>query len=173
MRRRDLIGLLGGTLVAWPLAARAQQKLRVVAVQMAPRDDLEGRSWLGALVDALQKRGWTEGRNMQLEVRWAGGNAGRAREIAAELVALKPDVIVANGAPGMAAFKQATTTIPVVFVVVSEPVAQGFIASMARPGGNVTGFTLIDFSLIRKQVGLLKTISPNIERVGLLFNPDS
>jgi putative ABC transport system substrate-binding protein len=173
MKRRAFIGLIGGTAATWSFAARAQPTMRRVAVLMAPRESDEGRAWLNAFVQAFQKLGWTEGRNVSIEIRWAGGNAERARDIAAEFVALNPDVVVANGTPGMAAMKQATAVIPVVFVVVTEPVAQGFIASVARPGGNVTGFTMIDFSLIGKQVQLLKTISPATERVGLLFNPEA
>jgi putative tryptophan/tyrosine transport system substrate-binding protein len=119
---------------------------------------------LNAFIQAFQKLGRVEGRNVQIEIRWTGGNSERARNIAAEFVSIKPDVIAANGSPGMAAIKHATATIPVVFVVVTEPVAQGFIASLARPGGNVTGFTMIDFTLIGKQVGFLKNISGNRAR---------
>jgi putative ABC transport system substrate-binding protein len=174
MRRREFITLLGGSAAAWPLAAGAQQTMRRVAVQMATRDtDPEGRAWLNAFLQAFQKLGWTEGRDVRIEIRWAGGSSERAREIAAEFIALKPDVIVANGTPGVAAMKQATAAIPVVFVLVNEPVAQGFIASVARPGGNVTGLTMVDFSLIGKLVELLKSISPAIERVGLMFNPEA
>ena len=175
MQRREFITLFGGAAATWPLAARAQQQtMRRVAVQMATRDTVpEGRAWLNGFLQALQKLGWTEARDVQIEIRWAGGSSERARDIAAEFVALKPDVIVANGTPGVAAMKQATAAIPVVFVLVNEPVAQGFIASVARPGGNVTGFTMVDFSLIGKLVELLKTMAPAIGRVGLMFNPEA
>ena len=170
MRRRAFITLLGGVTLSCA-GAVAQQRMPCVGVMMAPRESDEGRSWLNAFQEAFQKLGWIEGQNVRIEVRWAGGDVKRAREIAAEFVALKPGVVIANGSPGTAAMIQATSAIPIVFVVVTEPVAQGFIASISRPGGNVTGFTMIDFPLIGKQVQLLQSISPSMARVGLLFNP--
>src|ERR1700753_4090964 len=172
MRRREFITFVGGTAATMRFAA-AQQKLRHVAVQMAPSEtDHEGRAWLDAFVNGLAKLGWIEGQNLQIDIRWAGGSAERARQIAAEFVSLRPDVIVANGTLGMTAIKKTVSTIPVVFTVVNEPVAQGFIASMDRHGGKVTGFTMMDFPLIGKQVQLLKTVSPTTKRVGLMFNPE-
>ena len=173
MRRREFITLLGGA-AAWPLATRGQQSMRRVAVIMVtPETDLQGQARLKAFLQDFEKRGWTDGRNARFDIRWAGGSAERMREIVAEMVALKPDVIVANGSPTVAALKGATSTIPVVFVGVNEPVVQGFIASMARPGGNITGFTQVDFSVVGKSVEMLKAIAPTLTRVGLMYNPET
>jgi putative ABC transport system substrate-binding protein len=120
----------------------------------------------------LEQLGWTDARNVRIDVRWAGGNPQRTQEIIAEFVALAPDVVVSSGSVATAALKRTTSSIPVVFVVVNEPVAQGFVASMARPGGNITGFTNVDFSVFGKSVELLKIIAPALQRVGLLFNSD-
>ncbi len=175
MRRREFIALLGGaTAAGLPLTARAQQAMRRVAVMMATRDtDPEGRARLNAFLQGFQQLGWTEGRNVRIDIRWADGSLERTREIAAEFVSLKPDVILANSTTGVAAMKRATASIPVVFVLVNEPVAQGFIASVARPGGNITGFTMVDFSLVGKSVEMLKTMAPAITRIGLMFNPET
>ena len=173
MRRREFITLLGGA-AAWPLAARAQQSMRRVAVIMVtPETDPVGQGRLKAFLQGFEKRGWIDGRNARFDIRWAGGSAVRMREIVAEIVALKPDVIVANGTPTVAALKRATSTIPVVFVGINEPVVQGFIASMARPGGNITGFTQVDFSVVGKSVEMLKAIAPALTRVGLMYNPET
>jgi putative ABC transport system substrate-binding protein len=173
MRRREFITLLGGA-AAWPLAARAQQSMRRVAVIMVtPETDPVGQGRLKAFLQGFEKRGWIDGRNARFDIRWAGGSAERMREIVAEIVALKPDVIVANGTPTVAALKRATSTIPVVFVGINEPVVQGFIASMARPGGNITGFTQVDFSVVGKSVEMLKAIAPALTRVGLMYNPET
>jgi putative ABC transport system substrate-binding protein len=132
-----------------------------------------GQGRLKAFLQGFEKRGWIDGRNARFDIRWAGGSAVRMREIVAEIVALKPDVIVANGTPTVAALKRATSTIPVVFVGINEPVVQGFIASMARPGGNTTGFTQVDFSVVGKSVEMLKAIAPALTRVGLMYNPET
>jgi len=161
-------------LVAWPPAARAQQELRRVAVIMAVREtDPEGRGRLKAFLQGFQQLGWIDGHNVRIDVRWADGSVNRTREIAAEFAALAPDVIIVNGTPATVAMKRETSSIPMVFVQVNEPVAQGLIASVARPGGNITGFTSIDFSVIWKSVELLKTLAPKITRVGLMFNPEA
>jgi ABC-type uncharacterized transport system, periplasmic component len=174
MKRREFITLLGGAAVAWPLAARAQQSMRRVAVIMVtPETDPVGQSRLKAFLQGFEKLGWTDGRNARFDIRWAGGSAERMREIVAEILALKPDVIVANGTPTVAALKRTTSTIPVVFVGINEPVVQGFIASMARPGGNITGFTQVDFSVVGKSVEMLKAIAPALTRVGLMYNPET
>jgi putative tryptophan/tyrosine transport system substrate-binding protein len=176
MRRREFITLLGGATAAgaWPPVARAQQPMRRVAVIMVtPETDPVGQGRLKAFLRGFEKLGWTDGRNARFEIRWAGGSAERMREIVAEIVALKPDVIVANGTPTVAALKRATSTIPVVFVGINEPVVQGFIASMARPGGNITGFTQVDFSVVGKSVEMLKAIAPALTRVGLMYNPET
>jgi putative tryptophan/tyrosine transport system substrate-binding protein len=173
MRRREFITLIGGA-ATWAAVARAQSGMRRIAVLMATREsDVEGRARLQAFLQGFRQLGWTEGRNVTIDIRWTGGSIERTRDIVAELVALAPDVIVVNGSPGAAAMKRATSSIPVVFMMVNDPVAQGFIASMSRPGGNITGFTNIDFSVVGKSVGILKTISPTVARVGLMFNPDS
>jgi putative ABC transport system substrate-binding protein len=174
MRRRELIGFLGATAVSLPLGARAQQTMRRVAVVLARREnDPLGRSYLSALQQGLRELGWHEGRNLQVEVRWAGGDADLMREIATEFMKLKPDVIVASGSPTVAALKHSGSLIPVVFVGINEPVVQGFIASMAHPGGNITGFTQVDFFVVGKSVEMLKAIAPELARVGLMYNPET
>jgi putative ABC transport system substrate-binding protein len=174
MNRREFTTLLGGAAAAWPLAAQAQQPMRRIAVLMPIRDtDPEERARVQALVRALQQLGWIDGHNLRIDLRSAGGNVERSREIAAEFVAIAPDVIISSGSVATAEMKRATSSIPIVFVAVNEPVAQGFVASLARPGGNVTGFTLIDFTVIGKSVELLKTMVPALTRVGLMFNPDT
>ena len=156
------------------MAARAQPSMRRVAVIMITSEtDPVGQGRLKAFLQGFEKLGWTDGRNVRVDIRWAGGSAERMREIVAEIVALKPDVIVANGTPTVAALKRATSTIPVVFVGINEPVVQGFVASMARPGGNITGFTQVDFSIVGKSVEMLKAIAPALTRVGLMYNPET
>jgi putative ABC transport system substrate-binding protein len=173
MRRRELMLLVGGIMTA-ARTLRAQKATPRVAVLMAVRDaDPDGRAWLNGFLQAFQKLGWTDGANVRVDVRWASGNLERAAAIAAEFVAMRPDVIVTNASPATVAMKHATSSIPIVFVVVSEPVAQGMITSVPRPGGNITGFTYIDFPLIGKSAELLKTMAPAITRVGLMFNPET
>ena len=168
------ITLFGGAAAAWPLAGHAQQTMQHVAVIMITGEtDPLGQGRLNAFLQSFQRLGWTEGRNVKIDIRWTGGSPERTREIVAEFVALKPDVILANGTPAVAALKRATSSIPVVFVTVNEPVAQGFIASMARPGGNITGFTLVEFSAVGKSVEMLKAMAPALTRVGLMFNPET
>jgi putative ABC transport system substrate-binding protein len=172
--RRQIISALGCAAVAWPLGARAQQPVCRVAVMLANRDtDPEDQARLRALERALQQFGWVDGRNVRIDIRSTGGNAERAREVAAEFVALAPDVIVSAGSVATAAIKHATSSIPVVFVLVNEPVAQGFVASLARPGGNITGFTNMEPTIAGKWLELLKQIAPRIERVGFMFNSES
>ena len=172
MRRRELIGFLGATTVGLPLGARAQQTMRRVAVILARREnDPLGLGYLSALQQGLTELGWNEGRNLQVEVHWAGGDADLMRQIATEFVRLKPDVVVASGSPAVAALKRSGSSIPVVFVGINEPVVQGFIASMAHPGGNITGFTQVDFFIVGKSVEMLKAIAPELTRVGLMYNP--
>src|SRR5262249_27063044 len=142
VKRREFISLLGGAAAAWPLAARAQQTERVrrIGVLMSTAaDDPEGKARIAALLGGLQQLGWTDGRNAQIEVRWPRGDA-EARQYAAELVALSPDVILATGVYAGSLLQQETRTVPIVFVVVNDPVGAGFVASLARPGGNSTGF---------------------------------
>jgi putative tryptophan/tyrosine transport system substrate-binding protein len=173
MKRRNFITLLGGA-AAWPLAARAQQMVRRVAILLPSRDnDAQYQARVRTLMQAMQQLGWSDGRSAKIDVRWAGDSSERLREMAAELASLAPDVIVASGSVATAAIKRATTSIPVVFGMVNEPVIQGFVASLARPGGNITGFTNIDFTVVGKLVELLKTTAPALSRIGLMYNSDN
>jgi putative ABC transport system substrate-binding protein len=172
MKRRNFITLLGGA-AAWPLAARAQQTVRRVAVLVPSREtDARYQDRVRTLTQAMQQLGWSDGSNVRIDVRWAGDSSERLREIAADLASLAPDVIVASGSVATAAIKRATASIPVVFGRVNEPVTQGFVASLARPGGNITGFTNIDFTVVGKLVELLKTTAPALSRIGLMYNSD-
>jgi putative ABC transport system substrate-binding protein len=174
MRRRDFISLLGGTAAAWPLAAQAQQGERVRRVGVLTNlaaDDAEGQVRNTAFAQALAQLGWAVGQNLQIEHRWAAGDADRIRSYAAELVALTPDVILTTGAAGVAPLLQATRTVPVVFVLVPDPVGSGFVASLARPGGNATGFVQFEYGISGKWLELLKEIAPGVARVAVLRDP--
>ena len=148
MRRRDFIKVIGGTAAAWPLAARAQQGERMrrigVLLPTAP-DDAVFQTRMAVFLGGLQQLGWTDGRNVQVEYRWGSGDTERIRKYAAELVALAPDVILASGGTVVGALLQATRTVPIVFTQTPDPVGAGFVASLARPGGNVTGFTAFEY----------------------------
>jgi len=173
MKRREFITLLGGA-AAWPLAARAQQpqRMRRIGVLMnLASDDAEGQARLAAFHQGLQQLGWTVGRNVQIDYRWGAGNADYIRKFAAELVALAPDVILSTGSPGVAALQQATRTVPVVFVTVVDPVSSGFVDSLARPGGNITGFALYEYSISGKWLALLKEIAPGMTRAAVIRDP--
>jgi ABC-type uncharacterized transport system substrate-binding protein len=172
MRRRKFITLLGGATVAWPLAARAQQPDRVRRIGMivgglAP-DDPEMNARKTAFLDGLQQLGWTDGHNLRIDYRWGLGNADNIRKYAAELVALAPDVVLVSGTAAMAAMQQATRTVPIVFTVVVDPVGNAFVDSLSRPGGNVTGFLMFEYSLSGKWLELLKEIAPNVTRAAVL-----
>ena len=174
MKRRDFITLLGAT--AWPLAARAQQPTgvrRIAFLHPYAEGDPEVLTRVIAFREGLEVLGWTENRNIRIEHRYSGGDLGRIRAYATELVRSAPDLIVGSGTPITAALKQATSTIPIVFNVVNDPVGQGFVASLSRPGGNITGFTFIDFPLIGKWLEMIKEIAPSVSRVTLMFNPDT
>jgi putative ABC transport system substrate-binding protein len=176
MRRREFITLLSGTAVAWPLAARAQQtgRMRRLGVLMAPQEsDPEGKAQLFGFTQALAAHGWIEGRNLHMDIRWGGGDANRARMYAKELVALQPDIILAQGTPVTAALQRETRTIPIVFVVVTDPVGDGFVAGLAHPGGNITGFLTSESAITGKMLELLNEIAPGLKRVAMLFNPDT
>jgi putative ABC transport system substrate-binding protein len=176
MRRRQFMTLLGGSAAAWPLVARAQQseRIRRIGVLMTLNEnDPEGHARLDALRQGLNQLGWAEGKNLAIEYRWAGGDIRRLRDYTAELIGLAPDLIVANSTPALATLHAATTTIPVVFVLVVDPVGLGYIASLSRPGGNITGFTYMEVSLIGKWLDLLKGITPAITRAAFLYNPDT
>src|SRR6516162_2518848 len=173
MRRRNFIALLGGA-AAWPLAARAQQPERMrrigVLINLAA-DDPEGRARSAAFLEGLRELGWIDGRNIQIETRFGGGDIGRIRAQAAELVALAPDVIVANTTPVTRAVRQATSSIPIVMAAVNDPVEQGFVSSLAHPGGNITGFSFIDFQMVGKWLEMLKEVA-GVSRAILMFNPN-
>src|SRR6516162_8759637 len=173
MKRREFITLLGGA-AAWPLAARAQQdeRMRRVGVLMTTADDREGQARVTLLKEGLQELGWTDGRNVQIETRFGGADVGRIRAHAAELVALAPHVLVGHGTPGTRALRQATSSIPIVMVPVNDPVEQGFVSSLAHPGGNITGFALVDFQMVGKWLEMLKEVAPGVSRAVLMFNPD-
>ncbi len=175
MKRREFLGLVGGAMALRSRAARAQQvgRMRVVGVLMGPGEDSITRARVAAFQDAMRELGWTEGRNVQFEVRWGDGDIDRTRTFASELVNLKPDVILAVSTPAIAVLKKATYSIPLVFAIVNDPVAQGVVSSVAHPGGNITGFSFIDFSMLSKTLQLLKRAAPGVNRVGFLFNPDS
>src|SRR6266478_3723006 len=175
MRRRELITLLGGAVVSWPLAARAQQpdRVRRIGVLMGfAENDSQAQAMIAAFREGLQKLGWTEGRNTRIDTRWTTPADAESRQrFAKELVALQPDVILSHTTPTTAALLQQTRTIPIIFATVSDPVGGGFVASFPRPGGNVTGFTLIEPTMAGKWVELLKEIAPRVNRVAFLFNP--
>ena len=176
MRRREFFTLLGGVATAWPLAARAQQPTgvrRIAFLHPYAEGDPEVLTRVIAFREGLEALGWTENRNIGIEHRYSGGDLGRIRAYATELVRSAPDLIVGSGTPITAALKQATSTIPIVFNVVNDPVGQGFVASLSRPGGNITGFTFIDFPLIGKWLEMIKEIAPAVRRVTLMFNPDT
>ncbi len=161
--RRKFIAALGGTALVWPLAARAQQadRMRRVGVlwNQAP-DDPEGKARLAVFLQGLQELGWTDGRNMRIDYRWAAADADRFRTSAVELVALAPDVILASASQSVAALLQTTRTVPIVYANVIDPVGAGFVARLARPGGNATGFTAFEYSLSGKWLELFKEIAP-------------
>jgi putative tryptophan/tyrosine transport system substrate-binding protein len=174
VNRRKFFTLLGGAAIAWPLAARAQQgeRVRQIGVLMAfAESDHGAQSWVAAFREELGKLGWTEGRNIEINTRWATADVEAMQQFAKELVALQPDSILTSSTPATAAMLQQTRTIPIIFVWVADPVGSGFVASLSRPGGNATGFTPIEGSLGGKWVELLKEIAPRVVRVSLLFNP--
>jgi putative ABC transport system substrate-binding protein len=175
VKRRHFITLLGGA-AAWPLAARAQQAgaMRRIGVLMGwSESDPVYRSRIEVFVQALAQLGWAEGRNIRIEVRWTNGDVERAAVLAKELVALQPDLILAGTTPSTAALQRQTRTIPIVFAVVSDPVGSGFVASLPRPGGNITGFTNVEAAMGGKWLELLKEVAPRLRRVAIMFNPDT
>src|SRR5256886_7395303 len=170
LKRREFITLLGGA-AAWPLAARAQQgeRMRRIGVLLpATADDTEFQARVGAFLQGLQQSGWSIGRNVRIDTRWATANPADIRRHAAELAALAPDVILAHGTSTVGPLLQATRTVPIVFPVVSDPVGAGFVNSLARPGGNATGFMTFEFSMGGKWLELLKQIAPGVTRVAVL-----
>jgi putative ABC transport system substrate-binding protein len=174
MRRRDVLSVIGVAAAGWPFAARAQQKerMRRIGVLMAAAaGDAELMRRLAALQGELGRLGWVEGRNIRFETRWTAGDPERIRSSAAELVALAPDLIVANGSAAMDAMQRATRTVPVVFVVVPDPIGAGYADSLSRPGGNATGFSQFEFSIGAKWLELIKELAPGVKRVGVIRDP--
>jgi putative tryptophan/tyrosine transport system substrate-binding protein len=174
MRRREFIALLGGGAAAWPLAAGAQQDgrmRRIGALMNLAANDAESLARYTAFAQALAELGWTVGRNVRIETRWSASDGDRIRKFAAELIALAPDVILANGASIVGPLKRMTDSVPIVFLNVTDPVAAGIVESLARPGGNATGFTSFEYGLSAKWLELLKEIAPRVTRVGVLRDP--
>ena len=175
MKRREFIALLGGATAAWPVVARAQQakgRMRLVGIlQNLPENDPVGSSLNATFLNELQRSGWTVGDNIRIETRWAGTKSEGIRRDAAELVALAPDVILANGTSSLGPLLQASHTIPIVFVQVTDPVGSGYVASLARPGGNATGFSASEYGVSGKWLEVLKQVAPGITRVGVIRNP--
>src|SRR6516165_3327602 len=176
MRRREFIAGLGSA-AAWPVVAQAQQqpdRMRRVGVLMgADEDDPQRKGWLSAFTQGLAELGWTDGRNLRMDVRWAGENVDRMRMFAKELADLQPDVIFSHTTPVTAALQRQTRTIPIVFTFVGDPVGEGFVAGLPRPGGNITGFIPQEASIAGKWVELLTEIAPGVKRVAAIFNPDT
>ena len=173
MKRREFITLLGGT-AAWPLATRAQERDRIRRVGIllpAAVDDLDYQGWVGAFLQALALLGWSLGRNLRIDTRWAIPNPALLRKHAAELAASAPDVVLAHGVSGTTAMIQATRTIPIVFPVVGDPVGAGLVDSLARPGGNITGFMTFEYNIGGKWLELLKQIMPDLKRAAVLRDP--
>jgi putative ABC transport system substrate-binding protein len=174
MNRRAFITLLGGAAAAWPMTVHAQQAermRRIGALMSQAADDPEGQARLLALAQGLEESGWTLGRNVRIDTRWGAGDAERYRRYAAELVALAPDVILVNGPSALAQLQQATRSVPIVFAAVIDPVGAGFVASVARPGGNATGFMLSEYSTSGKWLELLKEIAPRVTRAAVIRDP--
>ena len=176
MKRREFITLLGGAAAAWPLAAGAQKPggvRRIGVLLSVAESDPEGKAQLSGFTLGLAELGWIDGRNLRMEVRWCGGDVDQIRTFAKELVALQPDLIVAQGTPVTAALQRETRTIPIVFVVVTDPVGDGFVAGLSHPGGNITGFLISESAITAKMFELLTEIAPGLRRVAMLFNPDT
>jgi putative tryptophan/tyrosine transport system substrate-binding protein len=176
MRRRDFIKVLGGAAVVWPFAARAQQAAvvrRVGMLSSLAESDAEAQALVAALHQTLAELGWVDGRNLRIDHRWAAGDPRRLTAFAKELLGLQPDVVVGHTTPSVIALRKETDTIPIVFVQISDPIGTGFITNLARPGGNITGFTNFESSMGGKWVEILKEIAPGVTRVALLFNPET
>jgi putative ABC transport system substrate-binding protein len=174
MRRREVITLLGGAAATWPIPARAQQgeRVRRIAVLMNLfADDAEGQSRIAAFLQVLRELGWSADRNMRIDIRWAGNDDESHRRYAVELEALAPDVFLASASPAVMALQQVTSTVPIVFVGVADPVGAAFVDSMARPGGRISGFTQFEYGISAKWLEFLKEITPRVTRVAVLRNP--
>ena len=176
MRRREFITLLGGTVATWPLPAQAQKtdRLARIGVLMGyAATDTEAKALLGEFTHALSEFGWIERQNLRMDVRWAPAKTDLMRTYAKELVSLQPDLILTDSTPVTAAVKRETITIPIVFAVVADPVGSGFVASLPRPGGNITGFSSLEGTIASKWLELLTGIAPGVKRAMMLFNPDT
>ena len=176
MKRREFITLLGGAAATWPVAVRAQQggrKRKIAVIMSTANGDAEGKARLDAFLHSLQELGWTQGGNIEIADYWIAGDAERIRAAASEIALIKPDVILSSTTPVVAALRSQSQVSPIVFVLVSDPVGSGFVESLARPGGNITGFINIESSIGGKWLELLKEIVPKIKHAGLLFNPDT
>ena len=175
MKRRAFIMLLGGAAAAWPLAGRAQQpeRMRHIGVLIGVADDAETKSWVAAFRKRLDELGWKVGSNLQIEERWTAGDPEQNRVFASELLAMKPDAIFAFSSVAVAALRQESRTVPIVFTAISDPVGSGFIESLPRPGGNATGFTNFVPTMAAKWLEVLKEIAPQVQRAVLLFNPQT
>jgi putative ABC transport system substrate-binding protein len=176
MKRREFITLLGGAVAAWPIAARAQQgqPMRRIGVLMAFNEtDSRAKGWLSRFASGLSRLGWTNGSNLRIDVRWAGDDVKQMQLFAKELVGIKPDVILSFGTPVTAALQRETRTIPIVFAIVSDPVGEGFVASLSHPGGNITGFHNSEASIGGKWLELLAQVAPGVKRAAMIFNPDT
>src|SRR5215211_2819394 len=174
MRRREFILLLGGSVAGWPLVVGAEQpeRMRRIGVLMASAaDDSDSQARIAGLLQGLQQLGWVDGRNVRIDIRWATTNPDEIRKHAAELVATAPEVLVAAGTVTVAPLLQVSRTQPIVFAVVIDPVGAGFVASLARPGGNATGFTIYEYGMSGKWLELLKEISPGVKRAAVLRAP--
>jgi ABC-type uncharacterized transport system substrate-binding protein len=176
MKRRDFITLVGGAAAGWPFFANAQQSDRMPRIGILmnrPSDNPEGQARLAAFRQALQQLGWTDGRNVQIDTRWGEDDVDLERKYAVELVALTPDVVMASGTLSVAALQRTKRNLPIVFVGVTDPVGAGFVDSLARPGGNATGFMIYEFSFGGKRLELLKQIAPNVTRAAILRDPEN
>jgi putative ABC transport system substrate-binding protein len=174
LKRRDFITLLGGAAAAWPLAAHAQQgeRMRTVGVLMTfGADEVIGQTRVAALLQVLQQAGWEVGRNLRIELRWSGANPADIRKHAGELAAMAPDVIVANGSAATGPLLEETRSVPIVFAIVPDPVGAGYVDSLARPGGNATGFTTFEYGIGGKWLELLKEIAPGVTQAAVLRDP--
>src|SRR3954454_1320619 len=174
MKRREFITLVGSAAAGWPLAARGQQgdRVRRVGILMGVgENDPEAQARVAAFQQGLAELNWADGRNVHIDYRCAEGDTDRIRAYAAELVALAPDVLIGNGTSALRALQDATQSIPIVFVLVNDPVGQGFIANLARPGGNITGFSFLEYSMIGKSLELLRQLAPSVNRLAIMFNP--
>ena len=176
VRRREFITLIGSAAALWPQAASAQNPggVRRIGVLLSlAESDPEGKAQFSGFTQGLAELGWVDGRKLRMEVRWGRGDIDRIRTFAKELVALQPDVILAHGTPATAALHRETRTIPIVFVTVSDPVGDGFVAGLPHPGGNITGFLTSESTITAKMFELLTEIAPGLKRVAILFNPDT